>query len=590
MRALRQVCWLSRLVPGLFASMLGLWELSFPCQGAESAARHVQAALKAAVDLDATRRNELVETALREDPSSAEAHWARGDVRVGQRWVSLEDFAAEKLAQPVTMKYWEQRAAAGMTVAEQLKLAEYCRANKLPGAERAHLFAVVAIDPGHREARRRLGQVEQGGVWLDRQQLEQQKKRAAATSTYLRRHGKRLMALSAALLDKTKSEEVVLKGLREFDSPYVIPGLESWFSSTGEAGGLCAVKALAAMSAPEASISLARHAMDHQDRKVRTKATELLKERDEYSYVPELLAALHMLVEKSDAIETTRLNEIVWRRRLMAESQREQKIADLDRTFQFQTRIDVENPLNRQLTQLAVIEADSELYVLNSGIKSRNERIIQLLAATMNGKATDEVLESKNPEDWWNWWNNKTESYPSEPKSVAYLHETSREQVELPRSDPRQYIQQDCLAAGTPIWTETGFLAVDQVKSGDLVLTQNLQSGELKFAPVLRTATRPPERLLRLSFNGEVVRATGGHLFWVNGKGWTKARLLAPGMGLHTARGFAKVDSVTEEQDPEATYNLIVDECHSYFVGKELVLSHDNTPCQAVANRVPGLK
>ncbi|WP_373649432.1 polymorphic toxin-type HINT domain-containing protein [Schlesneria sp. DSM 10557] len=589
MRALRQVNLLSRFIPVLFASTLGLWELSFPCQGAESAAGHVQAALQAAVDLDATRRNELVETALREDPSSAEAHWARGDVRVGQRWVSLEDFAAEKLAQPVTMKYWEQRAAARMTVAEQLKLAEYCRANKMPGAERAHLFAVVAIDPGHREARRRLGQVEQGGVWLDRQQLEQQKKRDAATNAYLRRHGKRLMALSAALQDKSKSEDVVLKGLREFDSPFVIPGLESWFSSTGEAGGLCAVKALAAMSAPEASISLARHAMAHQDRKVRAQAREFLKERDEYSYVPELLAALHMPVEKSDAIETTRLNEIVWRRRLMAESQSEQKIADLDRTFQFRGLNEMQDPISSEMVRLEVIQSDAELHVLNSRIEDTNDKILHLLAATMEGKATDETLGSKKPEVWWDWWNNKTESYPSEPKSVAYLHETSRQDIAPPLAQLRPP-RHECLAAGTPIWTETGLLAVDQVKSGDLVLTQNPQSGELKFAPVLMTTTRPPERLLRLSFNGEVVRATGGHLFWVNGKGWTKARSLAPGMGLHTARGFAKVDSVTEEQDPEATYNLIVDECHSYFVGKELVLSHDNTPCQAVANRVPGLK
>ena len=135
-----------------------------------------------------------------------------------------------------------------------------------------------------------------------------------------------------------------------------------------------------------------------------------------------------------------------------------------------------------------------------------------------------------------------------------------------------------------------GPVAVDQIHTGDLVLTQNLRSGELKFAPVLSTSNRPPELLLRLRFGREIIRATGGHPFWVSGKGWVKARSLEPGMALHTAHGIVELDSIDEEKEVAKAYNLIVDECHSYFVGEKLILSHDNSTREPVANPVPGLQ
>ena len=203
------------------------------------------------------------------------------------------------------------------------------------------------------------------------------------------------------------------------------------------------------------------------------------------------------------------------------------------------------------------------------------------------------LLIALPPDDWWNWWNDRIESYPADEKPTESRYEASYTTVvptPPPPPAPRPPgARHECLAAGTPIWTETGLVEIDILKVGDLVLTQNQQSGELKFATVLATTTRPPEKLLRLTVNKETIRATGGHPFWVSGRGWIKARSLESGMGLHTARGFAVIDSIEEEIDPVETFNLIVDECHSYFVGKQLILSHDNTFREPVLNRIPGL-
>jgi hypothetical protein len=40
----------------------------------------------------------------------------------------------------------------------------------------------------------------------------------------------------------------------------------------------------------------------------------------------------------------------------------------------------------------------------------------------------------------------------------------------------------------------------------------------------------------------------------------------------------------------EQTYNLVVADFHTYFVGKTRVLSHDNTPCPPSKHKQPGKK
>ena len=70
--------------------------------------------------------------------------------------------------------------------------------------------------------------------------------------------------------------------------------------------------------------------------------------------------------------------------------------------------------------------------------------------------------------------------------------------------------------------------------------------------------------------------------------GWQKARELDSGVELHTVRGSVRISRV-EEAEFAPTYNLIVADFHSYFVGRSLVLCHDNTLRQPTDALVPGL-
>ncbi|WP_010582286.1 polymorphic toxin-type HINT domain-containing protein [Schlesneria paludicola] len=554
------------------------------CSGSDRISSLVQLALKSEIRLDSDQRGMLIDAALKEDPNHEEAHWARGDVRVRGQWLSLEDAAAAAASRSNLLKYQERRRSADDTVRGQARLAEYCHQSHLPAQERAHWAAVIALDPDHQEAHRRLGQINVNGAWMDRRQVDKQKKTELATVAFLEKHSKRLTALSIALQDESMTPTAVIRELRQFRNPLVIPGLEFLFSRSGEAGGLCTVETVDSLTAPEASLSLAKHALDFTDESVRVRATRFLKRRDELSYVPDLLGALQTRVAKEDGFAINHHNQIIWRQRLFFETQDTKQIMTFNRVFQVTPRVAAQSIFNPEVAERLRLESDIELDAFNDAIEQKNERVMQLLASTTADKSEQHASTRKTPEDWWNWWNDRIESYPSDAKAVVARYETSYKMVIPPGS------RHECLAAGTPIWTETGSVAVDQVKVGDLVLSQNQRTGELTFASVLTTTTRPPERLLCLKINDEIVRATGGHPFWVSGKGWTKARSLKPGMGLHTARGVAIVNSIEEEQQPTETFNLIVDDCHSYFVGTTLVLSHDNSTCEPVANRVPGLR
>jgi hypothetical protein len=87
----------------------------------------------------------------------------------------------------------------------------------------------------------------------------------------------------------------------------------------------------------------------------------------------------------------------------------------------------------------------------------------------------------------------------------------------------------------------------------------------------------------------DTFETSGGHLFWVPGEGWVKSRDLQSGMVLHTATGPARVLEVGKSGHAQ-TYNLVVADFNTYFVGEQRVLSHDNTVKRAVNCVVPGLK
>ena len=149
-------------------------------------------------------------------------------------------------------------------------------------------------------------------------------------------------------------------------------------------------------------------------------------------------------------------------------------------------------------------------------------------------------------------------------------------------------MQCSCFPAGTPVMTLTGPLAIENLRIGDRVLAQDPDSGELAYKPVLGTTIRPPAELLAVSTSQGELRLTRGHAMWIDGKGWRMAKESQPGDRLHCLSGATVIEKIAE-QPAEAVYNLHIADFHTYFVGSEQILVHDNTTRLPTAATVPGL-
>ena len=93
-------------------------------------------------------------------------------------------------------------------------------------------------------------------------------------------------------------------------------------------------------------------------------------------------------------------------------------------------------------------------------------------------------------------------------------------------------IAHSCFAAGTPVWSLTGPKPIETIDPGDRVLSQDPDSGELAYKPVLGVTFRPPSRRLVIGVGGEKITTTLGHPFWVAGEGWRMAKELKTGARL----------------------------------------------------------
>jgi hypothetical protein len=88
--------------------------------------------------------------------------------------------------------------------------------------------------------------------------------------------------------------------------------------------------------------------------------------------------------------------------------------------------------------------------------------------------------------------------------------------------------------------------------------------------------------------SGETIRSTLGHPWWVVGKGWVKTKELKEGMSLRTTSGYSTIKSLKDSEAIE-TFNLVVDEDHTYFVGQSRVLAYDATELSPTFQLMPGL-
>ena len=141
-----------------------------------------------------------------------------------------------------------------------------------------------------------------------------------------------------------------------------------------------------------------------------------------------------------------------------------------------------------------------------------------------------------------------------------------------------------CFTAGTKIHTKDGFKAIETIKAGDYVWSENPETHEKALKKVNKIFVREKDSVVRLSINGEAIETTNEHPFYVEGHGWTNASDLKAGDKVRLEDGTAGTVEKAKHAalDTSVTvYNFEVEDFHTYYVSEQKVLVHNT--CVATA-------
>ena len=538
--------------------------------------------------------------AILNDPSHATARGLLGQVAYRGRWLRpyaiAEGVRADTDLTTALAEYDARRRRAADTVEAQWKLALWCERGGLKAESTTHLRAVTRLDPGHEAAWKRLGCRRYNGRWLTEEQVASEREEADARKEGDRRWRPLLAKWRGWLVDRDRRDEAerLLAGVAD---PYAVSSVWAVFGDGTPADQARAVQILGQIDAPAADRPLAILAVASPSEDIRRTACETLSRRDPRDAIGLIVG----LLRDPDPHPSTPLYRFQWLPAgalglgspgvTLAESRyaRALRLYTLDESRRTPLLLGtpalpdasyawrVELSRRRQWGELPTIlgslrrEVLGELEASRTPIRSVNARMIQALR-NITGQDRGEGWE-----DWTRWW--------VEELGYAYDPDRYRNPPDLTFDRPKptsvSQAHTSCFGAGTPVRTLTGPRPIESIRPGDQVLTQDVRSGALSFAPVMTVSHNRPAPTLRIDLGDEPIVATEIHRFWKVGRGWVMARDLKPGDAVRTVDGPSRVLAISADR-VQAVFNLEVASGRSFFAGGPAALVHDNSAVQPV--------
>jgi hypothetical protein len=173
------------------------------------------------------------------------------------------------------------------------------------------------------------------------------------------------------------------------------------------------------------------------------------------------------------------------------------------------------------------------------------------------------------PGSWRRWL--------ADQKGYAYVSPTPTPRRQITRVGYYSVgYHHNCFAKGTQVRSLLGLRPIESLVVGDQVLSEDPGSGALSYQPIVAVYHNPPSPTLKIRLDAEEIVSTPIHRFWRVGKGWALARDLKPGDRVRVLGGLSTVVSV-EADVVQPVFNLELPGVHSFFVGQQGALVHDNS-------------
>ncbi|MCC7336774.1 MAG: hypothetical protein IT422_16910 [Pirellulaceae bacterium] len=546
------------------------------------------------------------------------ARWHVGQFEHRGKWLNFEDL--DEAVEPLQLQRYRQlRSEMQADVENHRRLALWCQSQKLDAQATAHWHAVLAFSPNDVQARMALKDAWIDGQWFsleERERVADASQRIEAEWTkWIPRLQKIVENIVSTSTERTKRG---LAALDKIDDPAAISSLEITSQQLADDQALPFVQAIGRIQSKAACLACCRIAMERSGEPAGEMAIKQVKAYPQEMYVPELLSLLLEPTQTEVEYQVNAKGELLIHRALIRETMNEKQAVYLQRLVRINAPVSqIQNVTGRgPLMQRPGIETqpgalaagmsapsqisadeiaasqdaleaqkqfEQRLQQSNAELKQSSQKVYRLLA-----KTTGQGL-AETPAAWWAWWRESNgQTLARKPLRESNYQLVDQARVQVNYALLGQFRVHECLVYGTLVQTQSGLRPIESIQVGDLVLSQNVESGELCLKPVIKTTIRPPLSTLRMVTEAGEIQATAGHRWFVSGKGWLMTKELQPDMLLHNASGTTRIVSMIADPLEQETYNLVVDGFHTYFVGPERVLSYDNSELQPTLRAVPG--
>ena len=183
---------------------------------------------------------------------------------------------------------------------------------------------------------------------------------------------------------------------------------------------------------------------------------------------------------------------------------------------------------------------------------------------------------------------NKTYSSTTSSSSVTYKVESEDNYGNVSTKTGTIYVTQ-CFVAGTKVLTKNGLKNIEDIKVGEYVYTFDPDKNIKELQPVTDTMISKNNKLYEITLeNGEVIKATEKHPFYVLDKGWVRSYDLKVGDELTSPKvGLIKIKTIKIKQYKEVVtvYNLAVKNDHNYLVTEYEILVHNAAPSPGITKK-----
>lgn len=135
-----------------------------------------------------------------------------------------------------------------------------------------------------------------------------------------------------------------------------------------------------------------------------------------------------------------------------------------------------------------------------------------------------------------------------------------------------------CFVAGTQVSTPQGLRNIEEIKVGDTVYSYNEETQQIEEQKVTKAYIFESNIISTITFeNGEQIKNTPVHPYYVVGKGWTETKDLKVGDEILTQdKTKIKIENIQLENVEEINvYNIKVENNHNYFIGNTKFLVHN---------------